>query len=170
MIRVRKIAHASYEMPDAAIIIAHLVVNYFHGAAHVTLAIGLVDWEREFLAIVILLAPILAGVMLLSRLRRAGGWLLAASMAGACVFGVYKHFIGAGPDNALTMARRAFFAVSGDRGFAGDIWSSRELGGDSRGGRGILRNCAGLRNEIERRNSLPQRRGSCEETLCIFVL
>jgi hypothetical protein len=90
-----------------AIIIAHLVVNYFHGAAHVTLAIGLVDWEREFVVIVILLAPILAGVMLLSRLRRAGGWLLAASMAGACVFGVYKHFMGAGPDNALTMAHGA---------------------------------------------------------------
>ena len=48
-----------------AIIIAHLAVNYFHGAAHVTLSIGLADWEREFVAIVILLAPILAGVMLL---------------------------------------------------------------------------------------------------------
>ena len=90
-----------------AIIIVHLMVNYFHGGAHVTLGIGLADWEREFVAIVILLAPILAGVMLLSRLRRAGGWLLAASMAGACIFGVYKHFIGAGADNALTMAHSA---------------------------------------------------------------
>ena len=86
-----------------AIILAHLAVNYFHGAAHVTLGIGLADWEREFVAIVILLAPLLAGVMLLSRLRRTGGWLLAASMAAACLFGIYKHFIGAGPDNALTM-------------------------------------------------------------------
>ena len=68
------------------------------------LRIGLIDWEREYVAMVILLAPLLAGVMLLSRLRRTGGWLLAAAMAGALVFGVYKHFIGAGEDNAFTMA------------------------------------------------------------------
>jgi hypothetical protein len=90
-----------------AIIVAHLTVSYFHGAAHLTLGITLDDWERHYVTIVILLAPLLAGVMLLSRLWRAGGWLLAAAMAGALVFGVYKHFIAAGADNAFTLARSA---------------------------------------------------------------
>jgi hypothetical protein len=89
------------------IIIAHLAINYFHGAAHVTLSIGLSDWERYYVAIVILLAPLLAGIMLLSQFRRAGGWLLAASMAGALVFGIYKHFIAAGADNVFTLASSA---------------------------------------------------------------
>jgi hypothetical protein len=93
------------------IIVAHLVLNYFHGAAHRALAIGITPAERRYVVIVILFAPVVAGVLLLLKARRAGGWLLAAAMAGSLAFSVYKHFIAAGPDNAFSLAPSAWGAL-----------------------------------------------------------
>ena len=47
----------------------------------------------------ITVAPLVAGYFLWKDKLRSGGTLLAASMAGAFVFGVFYHFIAPGADN-----------------------------------------------------------------------
>jgi hypothetical protein len=84
-----------------AMIVAHLAVNVFHGLAHQRLAIEISAPENVFVVLVILIAPIVAGVLLLLKTWRMGAWLLLVSMAGALVFGIYEHFIAPGPDHAF---------------------------------------------------------------------
>ena len=83
------------------VIVVHLAVNIVHGLAHQRLAIEISPAEKIFVVVVILIAPLVAGVLLLLKSRWIGAWLLAVSMAGALIFGIYKHFVAAGPDNAL---------------------------------------------------------------------
>jgi len=83
------------------LIVAHLAVNVFHGLAHQRLAIEISSAENVFVVLVILIAPLVAGVLLLLKTWRMGAWLLVVSMAGALVFGIYKHFMAPGPDHAL---------------------------------------------------------------------
>jgi hypothetical protein len=86
-----------------ATVVVHFAVNVLHGMAHQRLGIGLPRGEMRFVEIDIVIAPLVAGALLLTRWRRWGGWLLALSMAGAFFFGMYKHFVAAGADNALTL-------------------------------------------------------------------
>ena len=87
-----------------ALVLLHLAINILHGAAHQHLAIGLSRNEVLFVWIVILAAPLVAAALLITKWRRAGGWMLAISMGGALVFGVDKHFIAGGIDNAFGVA------------------------------------------------------------------
>jgi len=81
------------------IVVIHLALNIAHGVAHAQLEIGLDAFQKLFVGVVILAAPLFAGYLLWKRRLRTGGWLLAISMAGALAFGVYFHFILPGPDN-----------------------------------------------------------------------
>ncbi len=82
-----------------AIILIHLLVSVLHGAAHRVLTISLTRAQEFFVVAVITIAPLVAGLLLTLKLRRAGGALLAASMAGALLFGVYYHFLEISPDH-----------------------------------------------------------------------
>lgn len=82
-----------------AIIITHLGLSIAHGLAHRHLNIVLTLAQKSFIAIVIVAAPLLAGYFLWKYRLRLGSALLAVSMAGACAFGVYYHFVASGPDN-----------------------------------------------------------------------
>jgi hypothetical protein len=81
------------------IVVIHLAINIAHGMAHAQLAIGLDAFQKLFVGVVILAAPLFAGCILWKGRLRTGGWLLAISMAGAFAFGVYFHFNHPGPDN-----------------------------------------------------------------------
>lgn len=83
----------------AVIVVAHLVVNVLHGQAHGSLGVGLSSWQNYFVISVILLAPLVALGLLLTRYLRAGLWLLFASMLGALVFGLCYHYVIISPDN-----------------------------------------------------------------------
>jgi hypothetical protein len=80
-------------------VILHGVVVWFHGAAHKELGVGLALWERIFVDVVILGAPVVALVLIWTPLKKCGYLTLALSMAGALVFGVYHHFIAISPDH-----------------------------------------------------------------------
>lgn len=84
-----------------ATIVVHLAVNVLHGLAHQRLAIEISPAENVFVVLVILIAPLVAGVLLLTRAYRLGAWVLVVSMAGGLAFGIYKHFMAAGPDHAF---------------------------------------------------------------------
>jgi amino acid permease len=85
------------------VVVLHLAVSVFHGAGHDKLHITITDFQRLFVVVVILTAPVLAAILLWTRLRVAGAWLLVVSMAGAFVFGLYYHFIYPSPDNVATI-------------------------------------------------------------------
>jgi len=81
------------------IVLAHFVVVMFHGSAHTNLRIDLAAWQTVYVLIVIVLAPLVAAMLLWTRLSRFGFVLLAASMAGALLFGVYFHYLAISPDH-----------------------------------------------------------------------
>lgn len=84
-----------------AIVIGHLIVTTPHSIAHTSLQIEMLLWQNIFIGVVIILAPIVAAVLVWRR-RQFGFFLLALSMAGSLLFGVYYHFIAAGADNVAT--------------------------------------------------------------------
>ena len=81
------------------VILIHLAVSLVHGLAHSRLGISLNAAQAIFVGALITAAPLVAGYLLGKNRLCAGGALLAASMAGALVFGVFYHFIAPGNDN-----------------------------------------------------------------------
>ena len=81
------------------IVVIHFALTTIHGMAHARLGIGLNGFQNFFVGVVIVVAPLLAGYLIWKGNMRAGGALLALSMAGALVFGAYYHFILPGPDH-----------------------------------------------------------------------
>ena len=82
-----------------------------HGSGHTHLGVALSEWQSTFVTIVILISPLVAMILLWTRYQRAGLFLLAISMVGSFVFGVYYHFIAAGADNAFTLRQEPWTAV-----------------------------------------------------------
>ncbi len=81
-------------------VVSHGVVVWFHKVAHQELGVGLpMSWERVFVNVVILAAPVVALVLVWTPWSRGGYLLLALSMFGALVFGIYHHYMAMSPDH-----------------------------------------------------------------------
>lgn len=80
-------------------VLAHLVVNMVHGNAHQQLAVGLSSWQNIYVLTVIIIAPLVAMVLIWTRLARLGFLLLAASMAASLIFGIAYHYVVISPDH-----------------------------------------------------------------------
>jgi len=80
-------------------VLTHLLVNLVHGAAHRELRIELSAAEIVFVVVVNLAGPLLAMALLWTPWQRLGLALLAVTMAGSLVFGLYHHFVVMGPDH-----------------------------------------------------------------------
>ena len=74
------------------VIAIHFAVVVLHSIAHEVLPVKATPAQLAFIIPVIIVAPIIAGA-LLPKFQRAGAILLAASMLGSLLFGVYYHFI-----------------------------------------------------------------------------
>ena len=85
-----------------AIVILHALINIPHGIAHSNLHIQMDLWQNVYILAVIILLPLLAAVLIWRR-KRTGFLLLLLSMAGSFLFGVFYHFIAAGPDNVASL-------------------------------------------------------------------
>jgi len=75
-----------------AVVTFHFVIVVLHSIAHQILPVPATPAQLAFIVPVIIVAPIVAGFMLL-KFETAGMLLLAASMLGSFVFGLYYHFI-----------------------------------------------------------------------------
>jgi hypothetical protein len=75
-----------------AVIAFHFAIVVLHSAAHQVLPVTATPAQLAFIIPVIVLAPMVAGLILL-RFNKAGLLLMAVSMLGSFVFGVYYHFI-----------------------------------------------------------------------------
>ena len=97
----------------AITVIAHLIVSLVHGAAHAGARISMPLSANLFVWIVILAGP-LAGLWLSRSRPAAGGWLVAATMAGSLLFGIVNHFVIVSPDHVSHVAAewRTMFGVT----------------------------------------------------------
>ena len=82
-----------------AAVIAHAVVGAFHLAAHLILGVQVSPTQTLFIVMVISISPLLASVLLWKGMIKPGALLLAGSMTGALIFGVYNHFVINSPDH-----------------------------------------------------------------------
>ena len=74
------------------VIAFHFVIVLLHSIAHELLSVKATLAQLSFIIPVIIVAPVVAG-FILSKHYKAGTVLLAASMLGSLLFGVYYHFI-----------------------------------------------------------------------------
>ena len=82
-----------------SLVLVHFAVLVVHGASHADLSIGASAWQKAFIGGVIFAAPLIATLLLWTRMRELGVVLLGLSLTGSLVFGVRYHFLIAGPDN-----------------------------------------------------------------------
>jgi hypothetical protein len=116
-----------------AVVLIHLAISIAHGRAHDGAQVPLPLAGALFVYIVILAGPI-AGLAVSRWSLRRGALIVAASMAGALVFGLVNHFIIAGSDHVAHVAAEwrslfgvtaALLVVSEAAGVAVGIWSSK---------------------------------------------
>ena len=82
-----------------AVVAAHAAVSLGHGFAHERLEVHLSAGQWIFVLAVITIAPLIAGVLLWTAQARRGAALLALSMIGGFLFGLYYHYGAVSPDN-----------------------------------------------------------------------
>jgi len=94
-------AQATQKRPFAALalVLIHLVVSTLHGLAHQAAMIDLTTFGYVYVTIVITLGPLVAAGFLVTRRQKTGGLLLALSMFGSFIFGVWYHFLSNTTDN-----------------------------------------------------------------------
>jgi hypothetical protein len=122
---------------STAVVVAHLIVSFVHGMAHGKLHIELSRAQLLFVVAVISAAPVLSVVLLWTKQRRIGGWLLVTSMGAALLFGAYYHFLLPGPDNILQtrsedwvlpfQVTAALLALLEAAGIAVGVWALRAM-------------------------------------------
>jgi len=112
------------------VVFIHLFVVVVHGGSHVAAHVDTTRLQNTFIAAVIVAGPI-AGLLLACRRPGAGGWVVAATMTGALVFGVVNHFMlpgadridqVAGPSAFLFAGSAALLAVTEAAGAAAGAW------------------------------------------------
>ena len=86
-------------MLASALVLLHFAGNVWHGDAHATLAISLPDWKSAYVAVVIVVAPLVGGALLWTRFVTLGAWIVGLSMVGSVLFGVYHHYVMISIDN-----------------------------------------------------------------------
>jgi hypothetical protein len=97
-----------------ALIALHLAISFVHGAAHDGAAVPLSPAANLFVWVVILAGP-LAGLLIWFWLdRRAGAWLVGATLGASFAFGLTNHFLIAGADHVAHVAEawRPMFTVT----------------------------------------------------------
>ena len=93
------------------VVVVHALINVAHGIAHAELGVELSVLQTGYVVVVIAIAPIVASVLLWTRLSRSGWLLLTVSMAGALVFGIYWHYVAISPDHVSHLPDGSFAGI-----------------------------------------------------------
>lgn len=91
----------------------NFAVVILHSVAHEILGVKASAAQLSFIIPVIIVAPPVAGFML-PKFKRAGAVLLAFSMLGSFLFGLYYHFVASTIDHVAHVAQLepAFWAMT----------------------------------------------------------
>ena len=84
------------------VVIVHHAVAGLHGVAHGVLGIALTPFQAAFVAGIIIAAPAVGVVLLVTRYAGWGALLLVVSMLASLVFGIVYHILLPGSDNVLS--------------------------------------------------------------------
>ncbi len=87
------------------VVIVHHAVVGLHAVAHGALQIALTPFQTAFVAGVIVAAPAVAVVLLVTRYAPWGALLLIASMLASLVFGIVYHVLLPGPDSMFEVGQ-----------------------------------------------------------------
>jgi len=121
------------------VVLIHLAISIVHGQAHTGAQVPLPFAGTLFVYIVILAGP-LVGLAVYRWRPRAGASIVAASMAGALVFGLINHFIIDGSDHVAHVAEAwrtqfgvtaALLVISEAAGVLVGLWSARLVSEES---------------------------------------
>ena len=91
-----------------AAVVLHALIVVAHGIAHAKLGVELSVLQTGYVVVVIAVAPIVASVLLWTRLSWSSWFLLTVSMAGALVFGLYWHSVAISPDHVSHLPEGTF--------------------------------------------------------------
>jgi hypothetical protein len=80
------------------LVVGHVIATFLHGGTHMAADVRTTPLQSAFILTVIEIGPIAGLVLALSGRAVVGGWLIAATMLGALIFGVVNHFVIPGPD------------------------------------------------------------------------
>jgi hypothetical protein len=81
------------------IAVMHVLLHVLHGLAHNEIPISLSLFQGLFVAVVVILTPIVAAGLLWTPFYRIGSWLLLGSMAGSLLSAIYNHHLVISPDH-----------------------------------------------------------------------
>ena len=125
-------------------VMLHLLIVLAHGRSHSQLHIHPTTWQAIFIALVIVIGPILAMSLLWMRLRKVGLVLFSATMSGSLLFGVAYHFLIPCSDNALELhaghweslfrMTAIWLAVTETVSVAWSVWALTQISRVGRGG------------------------------------
>lgn len=88
----------------AGVVLAHVGVSVAHGLAHARANVALSPAAMSFVLGVIFVGPIFGLIAQRTAFPRAGAWVVAATLAGALVFGLVNHFVIPGADHVSEVA------------------------------------------------------------------
>ena len=97
------------------LVVVHLAVGVIHRVAHEGLGVELTRFQDLYVNGVYVALPVLAAVLVWTSLHRFGAMVLAASMLGSLVFGVWYHFVFVSPDHVAHLpegGERLLFRVT----------------------------------------------------------
>jgi hypothetical protein len=81
------------------VVIAHALVAGWHGLTHLKVPVELSAPQGAFIALVVMLVPLVAAALTFTRFRVQGAALVCLAMGASFVFGVAYHYVVASPDN-----------------------------------------------------------------------
>jgi hypothetical protein len=95
------------------LVLGHFAITLVHGAAHAAARVPMSLAANVFIAVVIVIGPIV-GLLVFRARPVVGGWIVAATMAGAFLFGVVNHFFVASADHVshVDAEWRALFSAT----------------------------------------------------------
>lgn len=88
----------------STLVLVHLGVCLIHGFAHSRAGVELSSGQMLFVFLVILIGPVVGLILQRVAFPRVGTWIIAATLAGALVFGLANHFLIAGVDHVSHVA------------------------------------------------------------------
>ena len=84
-------------------VIVHFLLAGWHGYSHQSVPVPLNSAQTAFVAIVIVLLPLVGAGLIFTSYRTQGALLVCLSMLASFLFGLFYHFIHASPDHIASV-------------------------------------------------------------------